>query len=46
MGELDRMSWYELCDEIIEKCPVEATELEEYLVERELITPKEELKCA
>ena len=46
VGELDRMSWYELCDAIIEKCPVDATDLENYLIERELMCAKEELLCA
>ena len=41
------MTWYELCDAVIEACPTETVELESYLVERELMTPKEEMpKCA
>ena len=47
VGKLEKMTWYELCDAVIEACPTETVELESYLVERELMTPKEEMpKCA
>lgn len=47
VGKIDRMTWYELCDAVIDACPVDAADLEDYLVERELMTRKEEmLKCA
>ncbi|MBQ9042128.1 MAG: amidoligase family protein [Eggerthellaceae bacterium] len=46
VGKLEKMTWYELCDAVIAACPTEAAELEAYLVERELMTPKEDLKCA
>ena len=39
-------TWYELCDAVVAACPTDAAELEAYLVERELMTPKEVLKCA
>lgn len=47
VGKIDKMSWYDLCDAVIDACPTETAELERYLIERELMTPKEEmLKCA
>lgn len=47
VGKIDAMTWYELCDEVVAACPTGTAELEEYLVERELMTPKGEmLKCA
>lgn len=46
VGKLEKMTWYELCDAVIAACPVEAAELESYLVERELMTCKEVPKCA
>lgn len=46
VGKLEKMTWYELCDAVVAACPTDAAELEAYLVERELMTPKEVLKCA
>ena len=46
VGKLEKMTWYELCDAVIAACPTEAADLESYLVERELMTPKEVQKCA
>ena len=46
VGAMDKMNWYELCDAIIDSCPTGSDELENYLIERELMCTKEELKCA
>lgn len=36
-SQVERITWYDLCDEVIERCPAGAVELEDYLSERELI---------
>ena len=36
-NQMGRLCWYDLCDEVMSHCPVEPTELREYLIERELI---------
>ena len=46
VGKIDSMTWYELCDAVIEACPTGTAELEDYLVERELMTREEVLRCA
>lgn len=38
---VEKINWYELCDEIIKHCPVPTDELEAYLIERELMTEGE-----
>lgn len=35
-SEIERINWYELCDEIVNHCPYSTKELSEYLFEREL----------
>lgn len=44
-GQLEKMTWYELCDGVIERCPCATEELENYLIDKELMT-KGELQCA
>ena len=41
-SQMNRICWYDLCDAVMESCPVNCAELYEYLVERELIVPKGE----
>ena len=38
---VEKINWYDLCDEIIRRCPVATDELQAYLVERELMTEGE-----
>lgn len=45
-SQMERICWYDLCDAVMEHCPVDTTELYEYLVERELIVPKGDTQCA
>lgn len=35
-GQLDRLTWYALCEEILERCPDGADELAAYLADRGL----------
>ena len=35
-GQLDRLTWYALCDEILGRCPEGAGELAAYLADRGL----------
>lgn len=45
-SQMERICWYDLCDAVMKHCPVDTTELYEYLVERELIVPKGDTQCA
>lgn len=44
-SQLGRMTWYDLCDAVLENCPCGAPELEAYLIEKELIVERSS-KCA
>lgn len=44
-SQLGRMTWYDLCDEVMGSCPCGAPELERYLIEKELICERS-LTCA
>ncbi len=45
-GRLQTINWYELVDEVIAHCPYGTAELEAYLLEKELMTEREEAECA
>ncbi|WP_165046316.1 amidoligase family protein [Adlercreutzia sp. ZJ138] len=45
-SQMDRYNWYDLCDAVINACPVDTTELHNYLIERELIVPEGDFSCA
>lgn len=45
-SQMDRFCWYDLADAVMEVCPVNTTELRNYLIERELIVPEGDFQCA
>lgn len=45
-SQMDRFCWYDLADAVMEACPVDTTELHNYLIERELIVPEGDFQCA